>query len=246
MKSLVALLLPNLALWSVLVLGVWLAFRPGRRRLALPILALAFLSLPLGPRLAGQAWTPALGMPEAVEGLAVLAPGAGITGPDALGRYWPQNSGVSRTMVAAGLAERHGMSLILSGGRTKAGAPSEASAMAALLNGKGPRIILEESARTTCETAQALGPILAREGLDGVVLVSDGLHLRRTRACLTAHGIAVRGLVRANPAPRPPGLLHLIPTVRALNDWGAGGYEAAASAYYVARGWIRPGDLFGD
>lgn len=242
MKLLAASLLPNLALWAVLIVGLVLVLTRGRRWLALPILALGFLSLPIGPKLAASIWVLEERMPERVEGLAVLVPGGGITGPDALGRYWPRSAGVSRSMVGSALARANGLPLILSGGRTVTDGPSEARVMAGFL-GTGIDPILEESARNTCETAEALPALLTRHGLRGVILVTDGVHLRRTRACLRAYGIETAGLVPTDKDNRTVRVFDFVPMVVGLARWGTVGYEVTGAGYYVLRGWIGPGDL---
>lgn len=243
MTLLAASLLPNLALWAVLIVGLVLVLTRGRRWLALPILALGFLSLPIGPKLAASLWVLEERMPERVEGLAVLVPGGGIAGPDALGRYWPRSAGVSRSMIGSALARANGLPLILSGGLTVTDGPSEARVMAGFL-GSGIDPILEESARNTCETAEALPALLKRHGLRGVILVTDGVHLRRTRACLRAYGIETFGFVQADGRGLAMRASDFIPTAIGLARWRTVGYEVAGAGYYILRGWIRVGDLF--
>lgn len=106
-----------------------------------------------------------------------------------------------RTLHAVQLARagavRH---LLLTGGLGRH-PPSEASVMRALAVAAGiepARLVLEERATSTLESARECARIIAARGWSRVLLVSDSYHLPRARLAFRRFGVAAR-------ASAPPG-----------------------------------------
>lgn len=113
--------------------------------------------------------------------------------------------------------------LLMTGGRGPGDQLTEAAAARDWSLGQGvPEevILLEEASRTTQENLAFAKPILEREGLRRVLIVSDPLHMRRAIA------IARRLGIEAEPSPTP--------TSRYVG-WGSWSRFLAAEAYYLTR-----------
>ena len=83
--------------------------------------------------------------------------------------------------------------LLLSGGT---GPPTEAAVMRELALAAGvpdERLLLEERSRTTWENARFSARLMAEEGLEGALLVSDRLHLPRALLSFRRAGLRVEG-----------------------------------------------------
>jgi uncharacterized SAM-binding protein YcdF (DUF218 family) len=94
-------------------------------------------------------------------------------------------------LVRNGLAER----LLLTGGIGNH-PPSEAEVMRRLAEAEGvtaSRIVLEERARTTMESAAACARIMAVKGWHRVLVVTDSYHLPRALLAFRAYGVTARG-----------------------------------------------------
>jgi len=79
--------------------------------------------------------------------------------------------------------------------------PSEAAVMRGLAERDGvepSRIVLEERATTTLESAAYCAPIIAAHGWRGVVLVTDRYHLPRALLAFRRHGVHARGSAPAD------------------------------------------------
>lgn len=86
--------------------------------------------------------------------------------------------------------------------------PSEAAVMRDILVAKGipeDRIILDESAKTTIDTARFLGEWIRTHPDWRIEVVTDGYHALRTRIALGAYGVRakVRAVRATEPSPRP-------------------------------------------
>lgn len=107
--------------------------------------------------------------------------------------------------------------------------PAEARVMAALAEGAGVdprRLLLEERATSTFESARLCARIIRREGFDRVTVVTDAYHLPRTLLAFAQQGIAARGVT----TPDSPGSLGS-PAQRRRERW--------ATLWYRLRGALR-------
>lgn len=100
-----------------------------------------------------------------------------------------------RARLGGGLfAEGRAPRVVLSGGVTRPGLPSEAAAAATIVRAEGvppSAIVIEDRSRTTEENARMVRELLG----DGVsiVLVTDRYHLRRARWIFAPHFARVEG-----------------------------------------------------
>lgn len=241
MKSLAALLLPNLALWGLLLGLLLTRSRRGGFWLRGCALALVVLSVPALPRATLGLWSlgPVLSAPDTVDGVVVFA--AGIGGTAEYG-YWPSGASMRRATVGASVAGAMGVPLLITGGG-RGDLPSEASVIASALKFNG-ETILEETARDTWENAVTIAAIARENEWRGFVLVTDGRHGRRAAASLKAIGAPIVGFQPAS-TPSDFSWLDAVPSVQGLAAWRAVGYEVAASLSYAIKGRIDMGDLWG-
>ena len=101
-------------------------------------------------------------------------------------------------------------------------------------------IVLESASQSTREQAMKLGPILDEYDVDGFVLVTSAIHMKRSIAVFEAHGM--------NPIPSPSALrsegfdgsIAIFPSWIALDASQAAMREYMALGYYWVRGWLSP------
>jgi uncharacterized SAM-binding protein YcdF (DUF218 family) len=149
-----------------------------------------------------------------------------------------------RAMHAAWLYRRgRPLPVFVSGGPSPgAGDTAIADVARRVLEGAGvppERIHLERRSTSTLENAVYTSELLRRHGIKKVVLVTDGYHMRRARACLRRQGIEV--------SPAPCSLRRLrpfthwrqyLPGAEAMSDNEAALHEWIALAWYWVTGRI--------
>lgn len=241
---------PNVILWLVLLAGLAarvFGTRKGRASLrGGAILILGLFSIPWFPATIGTFWSPPRVSVErdisANAAVLVLSGGRHLMEN---GVAWPSEASLRRGMVGISIAQETNLPLVISGGRLSWDfGPSEAALVASSINAPAATI-LDESATNTWETALFMRDEVARQGWEGVVLVSDPLHLRRARAAMTAVGVPVLGT--AAPVPLSlPGTSYraFVPSFKAFRSWHTVVYEMTASTLYVLRGRIGLKALF--
>jgi uncharacterized SAM-binding protein YcdF (DUF218 family) len=162
------------------------------------------------------------------------APRAGREAVVVLGAaVWPGGapSHALRRRVAHAVAlvlEDDRRDLLLTGGVGRH-PPAEARAMAEIARASGvdgSRIVLEERARTTDESARLCSEIIRREGFVRVTVVTDAYHLPRALLAFAHAGIEARGA----PPPDSAGSLGS-PAQRRRERW--------ATVWYRLRGRLR-------
>jgi uncharacterized SAM-binding protein YcdF (DUF218 family) len=210
----------------------------GRRRLAgAALAALLLLSLPV----VANGLTAMLergegtGDPAGAQAIVVLG---GEVEREADGRTVPGLLSLQRLRVAAALARRSGLPLLVSGGVTRIGAAPVADAMADSLREDFsvlPRWV-EDRAADTFENASAAAALLAPAGVTSVLLVTQQWHMRRARLAFAAAGLhaipapvtefAGHGLAVQDFVPSAQGWLR---SYYALHEWiGIGWYALRA------------------
>lgn len=156
-----------------------------------------------------------------------------VLGAGVVGRCAPNLNSFRRVVLGvrlwkAGRASR----LLFTGG--PAGRPcTVAEAMRRLAREMGvpaEAIIVEGAARSTHENAVLASEVLGSRGADGVVLVTDQLHMRRAVQSFSGAGLAVE---RAS-VPITEGHVNNVDMLL------AGAREIAALAYYSSQGWLGP------
>jgi len=183
----------------------------------------------------------------------VLVPTGGVF-LDPGGEIWPSRTSIERATLGLSAARMLALPAIISGGVTTAAAKgvAEASAVASSLQsraGAGIRIILDDTARDSCATAESLARVASASGIapsPRILLVTSPQHLRRMGACLTAHGLDWRGLPAS--AGGVPARISLprdaLPSAAALSLANAVLYETAGIVAYLVTRRIGVGDLF--
>lgn len=256
MRDFLVILLPNILLWLVFITALLARFqgsrlqgprRFGRIRLHEFALILFFVStLPIGPRLATQLWTPPNVAIDAVtvppgSNSAVVVFGGGLRALAGTAS-WPTEASLRRGVVGSAVARKIAAPLFISGAETFNDGPTEAGLLAQFLAHPGV-VVLDETATNTWENAQAIKAAMAQHGWTHIIAVTDDTHARRARACLSAVGIQPHAVVTPAPPPRYS-WGDLIPRVKSLTNWRNIGYEFAATVSYMATGRIGLSDLF--
>jgi len=208
--------------------------------LATPLVA-KLLAIPLA---AGSGLQVAARSPHPI---AIVVPTGGMT-PRVAGRWWSTIGSLSRVSQAASLQRALGVAMIVSGGLTKPGGPSEAELVVRQLRLKADNIIIEAAARTTFETGVYVRPIVAKLGTGPVVLVTSPYHVLRTAAVLRHHGMTVQ-TVTTNEWPwavtqqRFGNWRDLIPSTQGLSISNRAFSEYLALTWYLVGGRLDLKDL---
>ncbi len=108
----------------------------------------------------------------------------------------PSPTLLRRTLHAVALAHAGRVRHLLFTGGVGQHPPSEASVMRDVATRAGvaaPRLLLEESATTTLESARACARIIAAHGWTRVVVVTDRYHLARSLLAFRHFGVSARG-----------------------------------------------------
>jgi len=158
--------------------------------------------------------------------------GNGSDVPDALG----PNS-LERVVFGAAAYRRLHLPVLVSGGRVAGAEVSEAALMQAALdeNFDIPVTWNEDRSRTTWENALYTAPLLAREKLTTIVLVTQAWHLPRALWAFERVGMT------ALPWPAPRTALRLgapddfLPSIAALHDTALALHEMIGGVYYRLR-----------
>ena len=178
-------------------------------------------------------------LPEGPGAIVIL--GADVQGysPE-LGRPDVGPMTLTRLRYGANLARETGLPVAVSGGVTVHGVPPLGELMARVLReeqGMEARFV-EKRSKTTWENARGTARLLAKEGIDEIILVSHAWHLPRARSAFKREGLTVI------PGPTgalgwPDGLLRgLLPSASALRSSCFAVHEWAGRVWYEVRDWV--------
>lgn len=187
--------------------------------------------------------------PGAITGpVAVVVPTAGIhrAGGD---RWWADVESLSRFEAGHALAKERGIPLIVSGGRTQEGGPSEAEVVIGQMKPVSGQIILEKESRNTFATGIHVKALLREMRPGPVIVVTSPAHCLRTAAVFHATGI------RAVTVPSGQSSWvadrtsfadwrDLVPSIQGLVLANRALSELAAIFWYLANGRFSPEDVF--
>lgn len=200
-KALSALLLPPLNLILLAAFGLWLCRKRRRLGLALTSFALAaltFLSMPAGARLLlmplENLSTPLTAPREAgAQAIVLLGGGRMWNAPEYGDRDIPSLISLARVRYAAKLYRDTGLPLLASGGTPDGAAESEAATMARSLEEDFaiPVKWVEDGSDDTAQNAAFSAAMLKQEGIHRILLVTDALHMPRSRAVFEKAGLEV-------------------------------------------------------
>ena len=177
---------------------------------------------------------------------AVFVPTAGSF-RDALGRWWPEEGSFRRFAAALKLAKRLDVPVIVGGGSPLKKQPSEAHTIVDVAQQAGVDIVVVGQGRNSAETAKAVGR-LAYAKNDGVVLVTDGIHISRMRAALRSYGTVVRASTTPRWLQDKPRAVRwswhdFVPSDDGLDLTSAAVYEYVGLVWYLVSGKIGMRDL---
>lgn len=216
------------------LLGVWLAYRKKRGGLLLATLALLLLGLlscqgaavwlarhalpQFAPVSAGQLQS------AHVQAVVVLGGGLLPAAPE-YGAPQPSSHTASRLRYGVWLARQSGLPLAFTGGTGWAaeGAQTTSEAQVAAqvaLQDYGVTLRwLEDESRDTSGNARLLTPLLQRDGVQRIALVTDAWHMPRAVAAFERHGLSV--------LPAPMGFV--LPLESPWREWtpSASGLQAS-------------------
>ncbi|RJG06644.1 YdcF family protein [Noviherbaspirillum cavernae] len=196
-----ALLLPPVNL--VLLCAAGLCLRPRWPRAGVAISAGALIVLLVLSTCAGallfvspleQRTTP-LASPRDAGAQAIVALGGGRmkSAPEYGGKDGPSHVALARLRYAATLHRETGLPVLVTGGVPDASAESEAAGMARSLRDDFgvPVQWLEERSSNTAENAAFSARILKGAGVKRILLVTDAMHMPRSKAIFEAAGLEV-------------------------------------------------------
>lgn len=182
-------------------------------------------------------------IPGDAQGILVL--GAGSDPAPEYGGDTVDGHSLKRVRYAAYLHRLSGLPVYVTGGGQQDGRPPVASLMAQALRDElgVPVAGVEAESRTSWENAAFAGPMLERDGVGHVLLVSDAWHLPRALEAVEQAGI------QATPAPT--GFLHYpgwaanldlgdwLPSARAFMDSSHAVREHLGRVWYQVRYWLE-------
>jgi uncharacterized SAM-binding protein YcdF (DUF218 family) len=151
--------------------------------------------------------------------------------------------GASRVLEAARVYRFANAQWVISSGgvatKTEQRAPSGATMRDMLVHlGIPPsQIVVETESRNTHEEAEIIRPILARLGVQQVILVTTPEHMRRSVGTFRAAGIDVVPAIARDPFAADPWIHWLVPSQLGLSASNLFVHEVVGLVYYVLRGW---------
>lgn len=186
-------------------------------------------------------WSPGVGKPAAI----VVATGGAFR--DSRGEWWGSTETTLRVARGVELHSQTQIPLIIAGGTVYKDGKAEAEVALkqfGLTATEGGPIRIDPRAEDSYDTARRIAAMLGADAPNGVVLVSDALHLPRLAAAFRAAGVPVVG----GAAVRAPGsmqLTDLIPSMSGVGFNRAVTREVVAIGYYLAEGQFGWRHLFG-
>ena len=217
------------------------------KNLALTSIALSLLAIPAIPKSAlilfcstellsiNRANKEELDHLRLSENTAVVVLLAGFTTSNIFGEI-PSKNTLSRTVIGIETANIVNAPLLLSGGLTKSGFPSEALVAARYL--KLPKVVLlEEKSLNTYQSAKNIAKIITTQNWLNIILVTDELHLTRAISTFKSQGINV--VAHASTGSNTKIVFQdLIPKFSGFNIWKHLLDEIFATLYYMLTGKI--------
>jgi uncharacterized SAM-binding protein YcdF (DUF218 family) len=186
-----------------------------------------------------EALEPALGDVTAAPAQAIVVLGAGRVkqSPEYDGAAVPDYVALERLSYAARLTRRTGLPLLVTGGLISDDAdeaPVALGMQAVLQDNFGtPVRWVETASRTTAENAPLSAPVLRRDGVAPVILVTDAIHMRRARRAFERAGIAVIPAPTFYQATGSFDPRRLMPNAESLRRSCYGVYEWLGLAWYA-------------
>ena len=228
---LTALLLPPLAPLLLALIGLLLAVKRKRAGLALVLFALALLWLlschgsavwlsrsilpQVAPLAAGQLKT------GKVQAIVVLGGGVLPLAPE-YGEAQPRAESAARLRYGLWLARQSGLPVAFTGGLGWAAHASQTESEAAVAGRVAQQDYgvalrwLEGNSRDTAENARLLAPLLKRDGVQRIALVTHAWHMPRSVAAFEKTGLVVLPAPMGFVLPDDNPLLEWLPSAQGL------------------------------
>jgi len=252
------LMLPpgNLFLMIVAGLLLWRRWpRTGRAVAGTGLLALAFLSTTGGARLFVaplERQTAALVAPEkaGAQAIVVLAAGQLENAPEYGARAIPDYIALARLRYGAHLHRRTGLPVLVSGGNGEADvdldpakreyAKADAMAVALVQDFGVPVKWIEPRSRDTLENANYSAAMLHADGVKRILLVTDAMHMPRSRAVFERAGLEVVEAPTLFFSMQPMSYRSWLPTAEGMRRSWYAIYELIGIAWYRVRAQEEP------
>ena len=244
-NAVAALLLPPLNLILVCLVGVCLLRRRPRLGYFLSVgalLSLVVLSTKAGALLLVaplEKRTAPLAADEAARAQAIVVLGAGriARAPEFGGHDSPSYVALARLRYAAKLQRETGAPILVTGGRPDGAAESEAAVMARVLREefRVPVQWLEEQSQDTAQNAAYSAAILGPAGIKRILLVTDAIHMPRSRAIFERAGFEVIAAPTVFFHHEPLTPLHFLPEGEGLRRSHYGLHEWIGLVWYGLR-----------
>lgn len=226
-----ALLLPPLGPLLLGLLGLWLAMRKKRGGFALVLFALALLwalschasAVWLARSVLPQFAPLAAGQLEASKIQAIVVLGGGVL-PEApeYGEAQPSAETAARLRYGIRLARQSGLPVAFSGGlgwaaNARQTEPESEIARRIAQQDYGVALRwLEGTSRDTAENASLLAPLLARDGVTRIALVTHARHMPRSVSAFEKAGLTVTPAPMGFVLPNESGWLEWLPSAQGL------------------------------
>jgi uncharacterized SAM-binding protein YcdF (DUF218 family) len=196
-----ALLLPPLNLLILAAAGILARHRWPRAGPTISLLALALLavlSTTAGARLLIrplEAMSPPLTLPNVAQAQAIVVLGGGRrrNAPEYEGQDVPRATVLARLRYAVRLHRQTGLPMLVTGGSPDGKADAEAELMARVLRDdfNTPARWVEGKSDNTAQNARYAAIMLRQAGISDILLVTDALHMPRSRRVFTQAGLTV-------------------------------------------------------
>lgn len=196
-----ALLLPPLNLLILVAAGILARQRWPRAGPATALLALALLavmSTTAGARLLIrplEGMSPPLTLASAAQAQAIVVLGGGRrrNAPEYEGQDVPRATVLARLRYAVRLHRQTGLPMLVTGGSPDVKADSEAELMARVLRDdfNTPARWVEGKSDNTAQNARYAAVMLRQAGISHILLVTDALHMPRSRRVFAQAGLTV-------------------------------------------------------
>ena len=234
------MVLPPASLLLLYLAGVLVGRYGGRRRLGAwlrhgAVALLYVLSTGSGAWLLARPLealeVPMAVVPATAQAIVVLSAGRIKRNPEYGNRPMPDFVALERMTYAALLARQNRLPVLVTGGRLSRAADDEALAFGmqrvfATSFGVPVRWV-EAASRTTAENASLSAPILKRDGVQHIILVTDAMHMHRARLQFERAGLTVTAAPTFFMASGSFSMLNLLPSAEGLRR-----------SYYAVYEWL--------
>jgi uncharacterized SAM-binding protein YcdF (DUF218 family) len=157
----------------------------------------------------------------------------------------PGGDSAARVLEAARISRQLPDAVVISSGGVTTSQPNQVPVAIVMrdylieLGVQPSRIQVESESRNTHDEAVVLGPMMRRQGIRQVVLVTSDVHMRRSVGTFAREGWDVIPAIAPDPNFDKPLRRRVVPTGNGLHFSNAVVHELFGIPYYWARGWWR-------